>query len=60
MNTYKYCVETADGDFFEFDNFEKCIIETARMIKCDIDVMWIEYTVYDKDGNIVETNLITN
>lgn len=59
MQTHKYYVE-ADGDSFEFDSFEKCIFEASRMIKCDLDVLYIEHVIYDENGNIVQSNIITN
>ena len=59
MQTHKYYVE-ADGDSFEFDTFEKCIFEASRMIKCDLDVLYIEHVIYDENGNIVQSNISMN
>lgn len=60
MNTWKYYIETADEQEFEFDGFEPCILKAAQLIKNGADIMWIECIMFDKNGNAVEANLIRN
>ena len=56
--TYKYIIETAQDEVFEFDTFDECIITASRMVRCDVDVMWIEFQKIDDKGNIIEASLI--
>ena len=60
MNTWKYYIETADEQEFEFDSFEPCVLKAAQLIKSGADVMWIECIMFDKNGNSVQASLIPN